>query len=81
MAPLNGWRVLSAGAYFAYVAHPFAGVPAAEVAQAGEERGVLALPGPYFGPEQEHHLRIAIANVSADRIAGLSERLRDVALR
>jgi aspartate/methionine/tyrosine aminotransferase len=82
MAPLSGWRVLSAGAYFAYVAHPFEGVPAAEVAQKlALERGVLALPGPYFGPEQERHLRIAIANVSAERIAGLSERLRDVALR
>jgi len=81
MAPLNEWRVLSAGAYFAYVAHPFAGVPAAEVAQKlALERGVLALPGPYFGPGQERHLRIAIANVSAERIAGLSERLRGFSL-
>lgn len=76
MAPLNGWRVLAAGAYFAYVAHPFQGVPAAEVARAlVQERGVLALPGPYFGPEQEQHLRIAIANVAADRISRLGERL------
>jgi aspartate/methionine/tyrosine aminotransferase len=76
MAPLAGWRVLAAGAYFAYVAHPFAGVPAADVARAlVQERGVLALPGPYFGPEQERHLRIAIANVAADRIGGLGERL------
>ncbi|POR54272.1 aminotransferase [Bosea psychrotolerans] len=76
MAPLDGWRVLAAGAYFAYVAHPYAGVPAAEVARAlVQERGVLALPGPYFGPEQEQHLRIAIANVAADRISGLGERL------
>ena len=36
---------------------------------------VLALPGPYFGPGQENHLRIAIANVAADRIEGLRERL------
>jgi aspartate/methionine/tyrosine aminotransferase len=77
MAPLNGWRVLAAGAYFAYVAHPFAGVPAAEVARAlVQERGVLALPGPYFGPEQEEHLRVAIANVGADRIGVIGERLR-----
>lgn len=81
MAPLNGWRVLAAGAYFAYVAHPFAGVPAADVARRlVEERGVLALPGPYFGPEQEQHLRVAIANVTADRIGGLNERLRGFAL-
>lgn len=77
MAPLNGWRVLAAGAYFAYVAHPFEDVPAADVVRRlVEERGVLALPGPYFGPGQERHLRIAIANVGADRIAGLGERLR-----
>lgn len=81
MAPVNDWRVLSAGAYFAYVAHPFADVPAAAVAQKlAQERGVLALPGPYFGPEQEQHLRIAIANVSAERIAGLSERLQGFSL-
>ncbi len=77
MAPLNDWRVLAAGAYFAYVAHPFPGVPAADVVRAlVQERGVLALPGPYFGPSQEQHLRIAIANVAADRIGALSERLR-----
>ena len=77
MAPHNGWRVLAAGAYFAYVAHPFAGVPAADVVRKlVEERGVLALPGPYFGPGQDQHLRIAIANVAADRIGELSYRLR-----
>jgi len=77
MAPHNGWQVLAAGAYFAYVAHPFAGTPAAEVVRRlVQERGVLALPGPYFGPGQEQHLRIAIANVSADRIGELSDRLR-----
>ena len=77
MAPLNGWRVLAAGAYFAYVAHPFEGARAERVAQRlVEERGVLALPGPYFGPGQEQHLRVAIANVDAGRIAGLGERLR-----
>ena len=81
MAPLNDWRVLAAGAYFAYVAHPFPDVPAAEVVRAlVQERGVLALPGPYFGPGQERHLRIAIANVAADRIGALSERLRGFAL-
>ena len=81
MAPLNDWRVLAAGAYFAYVAHPFPGVPAAEVVRAlVQERGVLTLPGPYFGPGQEQHLRIAIANVAADRIGALRERLRGFTL-
>lgn len=77
MAPLNGWQVLAAGAYFAYVAHPFTDLPAAEVVRRlVQECGVLALPGPYFGPGQERHLRVAIANVSAVRIGELSDRLR-----
>lgn len=81
MAPLNGWRVLSAGAYFAYVAHPFEGARAADVVRRlVEERGVLALPGPYFGPGQENHLRIAIANVAAERIGLLGERLTGFSL-
>lgn len=81
MAPHNGWQVLAAGAYFAYVAHPFVGVPAADVVrELVQQRGVLALPGPYFGPAQEQHLRIAIANVAADRIGELSERLRGFSL-
>lgn len=81
MAPLNDWRALSAGAYFAYVAHPFAGAPAADVVRRlVQQRGVLALPGPYFGPGQENHLRIAIANVAAERIGLLGERLKGFSL-
>lgn len=81
MAPHNGWQVLAAGAYFAYVAHPFAGVPAADVVRRlVEARGVLALPGPYFGPGQEQHLRIAIANVAADRLGELGDRLREFSI-
>ena len=81
MAPLNGWSVLAAGAYFAYLAHPFEGVPAAEVVRRlVQERGVLALPGPYFGPGQERHLRIAIANVGADRLGELGGRLQGFSL-
>lgn len=77
----NGWQVLAAGAYFAYVAHPFEGVPAAEVVRRlVQERGVLALPGPCFGPGQERHLRIAVANVGAERLGELGDRLRGFAL-
>lgn len=75
MTQINGWRLDSIGAYFAYVAHPFSDVPVKRVAERlAEERGVLALPGPYFGPHQETHLRLAFANVSADAIAELPHR-------
>lgn len=78
MAPLPGWEISSIGPYFAYLRHPFTGVPAAEVARrlAGE-RGVLALPGSFFGPGQDAHLRVAFANVGVERLAELGARLAD----
>jgi aspartate/methionine/tyrosine aminotransferase len=76
MAEVSDWSVAACGAYFAYVAHPFDGKPAAEIAERlVKERGVLALPGPCFGPGQERFLRIAIANVDDDAIRRLPERL------
>src|SRR5262249_11266640 len=48
-----GYRVVSTGAYFAYIAHPFAGRPAMQVARRlADEQNVLALPGSMFGPGQ-----------------------------
>ena len=77
-AALAGWSLLSIGAYFAYVRHPFPGRRGADVAEwlAGE-RGVLCLPGSYFGEGQEDFLRVAFANVDVGRIAELPLRLAD----
>ncbi len=76
MANTPGWRIDSIGAYFAFAAHPFAGSPAEPVAEAlAIERGVLALPGPWFGPGAERHLRVAFANADAATLAALPERL------
>ena len=72
----NG-QIESVGAYFAYLRHPFPGRTAQQVAEKlATERGVLCLPGSYFGPGQEGHLRVAIANVGADVLSGLTERFR-----
>jgi aspartate/methionine/tyrosine aminotransferase len=77
----SGWRIDSIGAYFAYVAHPFPGRTAAEVARAlAEERGVLGLPGSFFGPGQDTHVRIAFANVDRAAIATLGERFAGLSL-
>lgn len=74
-----GWRISSIGAYFAYVRHPFADVPAERVAEAlAVERGVLGLPGTYFGPGQDDHLRFAFANADEAAIATLPARLADL---
>ena len=76
-AAAPAWRLDAVGAYFAYVAHPFPDRPAAEVAERlCVDAGVLALPGSYFGPGQSTHLRFAFANVGADVLSGLAERLK-----
>lgn len=73
---VSGWTVDQAGAYFAYVRHPFEGLAAVEVAETLARRwGVLALPGSYFGPVQERHLRVAFANAAAPAIAEAVARL------
>jgi aspartate/methionine/tyrosine aminotransferase len=78
-AALNDWHVASVGAYFAYVRHPYRGVPSRTVIQRmAMERGVLGLPGSYFGPEEDDHVRIAFANTGVDLIAELPGRLRDM---
>lgn len=76
MSELNGWSVDQAGAYFAYVRHPFGDVPAVQVAEMMAKRwGVLALPGSYFGPGQDGHLRMAFANVTTPAITNAVSRL------
>ena len=75
------WRVDFVGAYFAYVRHPFERATAAAVAEKlAVERGVLALPGSYFGAGQDTHLRMAFGNIEVAGIEELGERLRGFAL-
>ncbi|HUR43295.1 MAG TPA: aminotransferase [Aestuariivirga sp.] len=74
--PDLAYRLVSAGAYFAYVQHPFKGQTAKEVAKrlAGEH-DLLCLPGSMFGPNQEDYLRIAFANAEAAAMPAVVERL------
>jgi aspartate/methionine/tyrosine aminotransferase len=73
-----GWAIRSVGAYFAYLEHPFGDRAGGQVcAWLARERGVLALPGSYFGPDQERFLRVAFANVDVAAIAALTARLAD----
>ncbi len=70
------YELTSSGAYFAYVRHPFADRPAAEVARRLAERHrVLCVPGSVFGPGQEAYLRLAYANLDEARIPSLVSRL------
>ena len=71
-----GYRVVSIGAYFAYLRHPFAERSSADVARrlAGEQN-LLCLPGTMFGPGQEPYLRFAFANVASGLMADIADRL------
>lgn len=70
------WRIDQIGAYFAYVRHPYPGVPATEVAEhLAKKCGLLTLPGSYFGPGQDQHLRLAFANISRNEIERIPDRL------
>ena len=70
------WELISAGAYFAYVRHPFEGQSAADTARRLAQRhGLLALPGSWFGPDQERYLRFAFANLDAAVMPQIVERL------
>ena len=76
LAALPEWRIDSLGAYFAYVAHPFPQSSSVEVARAMAERlGLLVLPGAFFGPGQDGHVRVAFANVAEDGIRRFADRL------
>ncbi|WP_420413061.1 aminotransferase [Roseibium sp.] len=76
MVQAPDWQVDQIGAYFAYVRHPFSRIAATEVAERlAKDCGLLALPGSYFGPDQDQHLRLAFANVNRKEIERIPERL------
>lgn len=71
-----GYELVSCGAYFAYLRHPFRSRSATEVAQRlAAEENMLCLPGSMFGPEQEDFLRVAFANVEAEVMPEIAARL------
>ena len=79
MDGIEGWNIVSAGAYFAWIEHPH-DLPSDQLARRlVAEAGVLMLPGTMFMPEGQgtRHLRIAFANVDAAGIAALAGRLAE----
>jgi aspartate/methionine/tyrosine aminotransferase len=71
------FEMVSSGAYFAYVKHPFQGELSKPVAmRLAQEHDVLCLPGVMFGPGQEDYLRFAFANVEGALMQPLVERLK-----
>lgn len=76
IANAPGWSIDSIGSYFAFVRHPFAPASSTRVAETLATRhGVLALPGAWFGPGGDHHLRVAFANAPLAMLNLLPNRL------
>jgi aspartate/methionine/tyrosine aminotransferase len=73
---LPDWRIDALGTYFAYVRIP-GNQPDAMAAgeKLATECGLLSLVGPFFGPGQDRHLRLAFANVDLDAISQVPGRL------
>ena len=77
IAASGDWKLHSIGAYFAYLEHPWPGAPATDACEAlARERGVVMLPGSYFGPGQQRFLRAAFANVDASAMTDIPARLK-----
>jgi aspartate/methionine/tyrosine aminotransferase len=76
--PVNGFQLVSSGAYFAYLEHPFRGQSAYDVAhRLADAANLLILPGTMFGPGQEAYLRVAFANLDAQALQTLGQRLQN----
>lgn len=76
---LEGWKLLGAGAYFAYVEHPFQMAAPDLAQQLVHQAAILALPGTMFTPENSkagaRQMRFAFANIDAAQIQTLFQRL------
>ncbi len=78
------WRLLSSGAYFAFLEHPFDAPSDAVAQRLAEREHLLALPGTMFAPTRaqggdgraERTLRLAFANADAAGLAETVARLR-----
>ena len=79
VADWPGWTLLSSGAFFAYVRHPY-DEDARYIAKAlARKAGVLALPGSMFAPADTElarsTMRIAFANVDENALHEVSDRI------
>ncbi len=76
VSQLPGWRLDSLGTYFAYLRVPEGGPDAMAVSERlAATQGLMSLPGPFFGPGQDRHIRLAFANAGLDVLAQVPARL------
>jgi aspartate/methionine/tyrosine aminotransferase len=74
----NPFGLVTSGAFFAWVRHPFTGLSGREAAKRlVEEAGILTLPGEVFGPGLEPYLRLAFGNIREEEIPAAVRRFRE----
>ncbi|MEM7096522.1 MAG: aminotransferase [Actinomycetota bacterium] len=72
----GGFELVSSGAYFGWVRHPFEDQDTLDVvASLLRERDILVIPGTAFTPEDERFLRFSFANLDESEIDELARRL------
>ncbi|NNE62597.1 MAG: aminotransferase [Gammaproteobacteria bacterium] len=69
------YRLICAGAYFAYVEHPFSSGSRDVVKALIEHFNLVSLPGSYFGQNQEKYIRLAFANTHERHFEDMIGRL------
>ncbi len=70
------YELISRGAFFAYLRHPFEDRNSIEVAKSlVRNQALLLLPGEFFGGGQERYLRAAFANADAEALDDFARRL------
>lgn len=75
----GGFELVTGGAYFGWLRHPFPDRPTADVVRDLLLRhDALVIPGTAFLPEDRHMLRVSIANVSHEDIAAFAGKLAEL---
>lgn len=82
LQPGNKFQLVTSGAFFAWVRHPFRGCSGREVAKRlVDEAAILCLPGEVFGPGLGDYLRLAFGNIREESIPEAVRRFRGVGLK
>jgi aspartate/methionine/tyrosine aminotransferase len=82
----SAWKIGSQGGYYAFVRHPFKGIPAKEVSQRlALDSGIVTLPVEFFSTDNDENgekigrwIRFSVANVDDMKVKNVCARLAEV---
>ncbi len=79
--PGNRFQLVTSGAFFAWVRHPFKGCSGRQAAKRlVDEAAILCLPGEVFGPGLQDYLRLAFGNIREEAIPEAVKRFRQLGI-